>query len=108
MQRPSHATVRGWVSGEDLPAIYPPAFFAQAAERELALAAAELVVREHIIQEFAAQNILVHKIAFPKPIAEVLGGARLFPSQDAYALVEEARLLFPNLGKLLGAYTENT
>nr|GEW82229.1 hypothetical protein [Tanacetum cinerariifolium] len=43
VQRPSHATVRGWVSGEDLPAIYPPAFFAQAAERELALAAAELL-----------------------------------------------------------------
>ena len=104
--RPTHAIVRGWVSGEDLPAIYPPVFFAQSTERDLALAAAELVVREHIIQEFAGQGIKVRKISFNKPIAEILGDARLFSGQEAYALVEEARLLLPKLAEILGAYTE--
>jgi hypothetical protein len=100
---PSHVQVRGWVSGEELPLAYPPAFFAQTAEQALVLASAELLVRSRIIKHFP--NQLIRKITFNKPLAESLGVARLFPGQEAYAFVEEARLLLPDLAELLGAAT---
>lgn len=101
VSRPSHAKVRGWVSGEELSVAYPPTFFVQNAEQALALATAELVVRSRIIKHFS--NHLIRKITFNKPLAESLGVARLFPGQEAYAFVEEARLLLPNLAEIIGA-----
>lgn len=102
LSRPSHREAREGSYGA-IAAEYPDDFFSTAAELKLAAAITDLVVREHIIRHFAAQEIVVHKIALSKPANEVLTAPRFFQQDHWYALVEEARPVVADLATLLGA-----
>jgi hypothetical protein len=100
--RPSHAEAQGWAYG-DLAAIYPSTFFNDTARQEINHELADLLTREHVLQHFAAQHITPSRITFSTPPAEALLARRFFRDNDWYALVEEARLVMPELATLLGA-----
>ena len=106
--RPSHSDARGWAHGDTLKELYPRSFFDSEQDAEAARALTEVVAREHILRDFAAQKRLVQKITFNKSIADILAAGRIMPFLELYALVEEARLLIPDLPGLLGAYSETT
>ncbi|HET9505634.1 MAG TPA: hypothetical protein VFO93_18970 [Hymenobacter sp.] len=100
--RPSHREARGWNAGP-LAVAYPDSFFSSAGQEVVAASITDLVVRERIIQHFATQGIVVHKITLSKPAAEALGAGRFFPQDGWYAFAEEARPALPELATLLGA-----
>lgn len=102
LNRPSHREAREGSYGA-IATEYPDEFFSSAAELKLAAAITDLVVREHIVRHFAAQGVVIHKIALSKPANEVLTAPRFFQQDHWYALVEEARPVVADLATLLGA-----
>ena len=101
-ERPSHREAQGWSYGA-IAVAYPDSFFSSASQADLTLSITDLVVRERIIQHFAAQGIAVQKITLSKPASEALGAGRFFPKDGWYAFAEEARIAIPGLAALLGA-----
>jgi hypothetical protein len=104
-ERPSHREASNWSYGNGaIATAYPDAFFSPATQAGLTYSVTDLIIRERIIQHFAAQEITVQKITLSKPANEVLSAPRIFSQQDAwYAFVEEARPVMPELAVLLGA-----
>jgi hypothetical protein len=102
VDRPSHTEASRMAHEGALAVAHSNGFFADATQQQFVSDASGLIAREHILHEFKNKNMLAHRIVFNCSIAKSLTARKYSREDEVYALVEEAKLLLPNLADLLG------